>query len=169
MKEIYLGGGCFWGLEAYFSKVKGIIQTQVGYGNSISQDPKYKEVCSGNTGAVEALYVKYDENIIPLEKILFHFFKNIDPTTLNRQGNDIGTQYRTGIYYKTKDDLDIITNYIAQEEKKYDKKIVTEILKMENFYPAEEYHQNYLDKNPTGYCHNLGAILDLKKTDDYIG
>ncbi|MGL6114637.1 MAG: peptide-methionine (S)-S-oxide reductase MsrA [Cetobacterium sp.] len=167
MKEIYLGGGCFWGMEAYFKRVKGILDTKVGYGNSCVLNPSYRDVCSGETGAVEALYVKYDENVMPLERILYHFFQNINPTTLNRQGNDIGTQYRSGIYYVDEKDLPVINDYLLKESKKYSNKIVTEVKKMENFYPAEEYHQSYLEKNPEGYCHNLGAILDLKKTEDY--
>ncbi|MCJ8342049.1 MAG: peptide-methionine (S)-S-oxide reductase MsrA [Cetobacterium sp.] len=167
MKKIYLGGGCFWGLEEYFKHVKGVLKTEVGYGNSELKNPTYQEVCSGRTGAVEALYVEYDENIISLERILYHLFKNIDPTTLNKQGNDMGTQYRSGIYYEEKEDLEIIENFLREERKKYKDNIVTEVLPMENFYLAEGYHQDYLEKNPRGYCHNLGAILDLRKTSEY--
>lgn len=169
MKKIFLAGGCFWGLEAYFQRVKGIIDTEVGYANSTVKNPTYKEVCSGETNAVETLMICYDSDIISLEKILRHFFLNIDPTDLNRQGNDIGTQYRTGIYYENVEDKEIIENEIKVEEKKYFKPIVTEVSKLENFYPAEEIHQNYLLKNPAGYCHNLHAILQLKKSLDYNG
>ncbi|MEG0022821.1 MAG: peptide-methionine (S)-S-oxide reductase MsrA [Cetobacterium sp.] len=169
MKRIFLGGGCFWGLEAYFKRVKGIEKTSVGYLNSKVNSPTYQEVCSGETEAVEALMVEYDENIISLEKVLNHFFKNIDPTTLDKQGHDIGTQYRSGIYYLKGNELEIIRKVIENIQREYSKPIVTEVKEVKNFYPAEEYHQAYLEKNPGGYCHNLGAILDLKKTEEYNG
>lgn len=167
MKEIYLGGGCFWGMEAYFSNVKGVEETKVGYGNSNIENPTYENVCSGNTNAVEVVYIKYNEEKISLEKILFHFFQNIDSTTLNRQGNDIGTQYRSGIYYVDEKDKEIIEKYILEEERKKDIQIVTEVIKLKNFYLGEEYHQKYLMKNPKGYCHNYKAIESLKNTEDY--
>lgn len=153
MKEIYLGGGCFWGVEEYMSRIDGIVDTQVGYANGTKENPTYKEVCTGTTGHVETTYIKYDENVISLETLLNRFWKIIDPTLLNRQGGDIGNQYRTGIYYTDKDDLPIINKTLDEQKLKYDNPIVTEIMELKSFYEAEEYHQDYLKKNPGGYCH----------------
>lgn len=153
MKEIYLAGGCFWGVEEYMSRNNGVIDTQVGYANGTTSNPTYEEVCTGITGHVETTYVKYDENVISLEELLNKFWKIIDPTILNRQGPDIGNQYRTGIYYVDENDLDMINKTLEVQESKYTKPIVTEIKPLESFYEAEEYHQDYLKKNPGGYCH----------------
>lgn len=153
MKEIYLAGGCFWGMQAYFDLKKGVEETLVGYANGNTKNPTYEEVCTNTTGFTETLYIRYDENEITLNKILEYFWKVIDPTLLNRQGGDIGTQYRTGIYYTNEDDLDVINESLEKEALKHDKKIVTEVMPLKNFYSAEEYHQKYLQKNPNGYCH----------------
>lgn len=153
MKEIYLAGGCFWGLQAFFDLRKGVVETIVGYANGNTENPTYELVCTNKTGYAETVYIKYDEEEITLNKILEDFWKVIDPTLLNRQGGDIGTQYRTGIYYTDENDLNIIRNSIGYEQKKYNKPIVTEVEKLKNFYKAEEYHQKYLKKNPNGYCH----------------
>lgn len=167
MKKLYLGGGCFWGMEAYFKNINGIIKTEVGYGHSIVENPTYEQLCSGRTKAVEVLYIEYNEMDISLERILFHYMQNIDPTTLNKQGNDIGTQYRTGIYYIDEHDSSIIHAFLQEEAKKYSTAIVVEVMPMANYYKAEEYHQNYLGKNPLGYCHNVEAIAMLRKMPDY--
>lgn len=153
MKEIYLAGGCFWGLQAYFDLKKGIVETLVGYGNGNTENPTYEQVCTNTTGFAEVVYIKYDENVISLIEILEKFWKVIDPTSLNKQGGDIGTQYRTGIYYTDEKDLPIIKESLLKESKKYDKPVVTEVEKLKNFFRAEEYHQKYLEKNPNGYCH----------------
>ncbi|MDD4779626.1 MAG: peptide-methionine (S)-S-oxide reductase MsrA [Tissierellia bacterium] len=153
MKEIYLAGGCFWGLQAYFDLKKGIVETVVGYANGNTENPTYEQVCTNATGFAETVYIKYDENEISLVEILEKFWKVIDPTSLNKQGGDIGTQYRTGIYYTDEKDLSIIKESLLNESKKYNKPIVTEVEKLRNFYRAEEYHQKYLEKNPNGYCH----------------
>ncbi len=155
MKEIYLAGGCFWGMQAYFDLRKGIEETVVGYANGNTKNPTYEEVCTNTTGFAEVLHIKYNENEITLNKILEDFWRVIDPTLLNRQGGDTGTQYRTGIYYipGDEDDLDVINESLKKEALKYDKKIVTEVMPLKKFYPAEEYHQKYLQKNPNGYCH----------------
>lgn len=152
MKKIILAGGCFWGVEAYFSRVKGVVNTKAGYIDGISDNPSYQEVCNGS-GHAEAVYVEYDENIIDLNKILKHFFRIIDPTQRNRQGNDIGVQYRSAIYYFDDDERLFIESYIKELQKQYKKKIQTMVLRASKFYDAEEYHQKYLDKNPSGYCH----------------
>lgn len=153
MKEIYLAGGCFWGVEEYMSRIDGVVDTGVGYANGHTENPSYEQVCTGTTGHVETTYIKFDENIISLESLLNRFWKIIDPTLLNRQGPDIGNQYRTGIYYVEDEDVDIINKTLEEQKENYDRPIVTEIMKLESYYPAEEYHQRYLKKNPNGYCH----------------
>lgn len=158
MKEIYLAGGCFWGVEEYMSRIDGIQDTKVGYANGEVENPTYEQVCTGITNHVETTHIKYDENKIKLVDILNKFWNIIDPTLLNRQGGDIGNQYRTGIYYIDEEDRNIIETSKKEESKKYDKDIVTEIKKLESFYLAEEYHQRYLKKNPNGYCH-----IDMSK------
>ncbi|HAQ40377.1 MAG TPA: peptide-methionine (S)-S-oxide reductase [Clostridiales bacterium] len=153
MKEIYLAGGCFWGLQAYFDLRKGVKGTVVGYANGNTENPTYEQVCTHTTGFAETVHIKYDENEITLDKILSDFWKVIDPTLKNRQGMDIGTQYRTGIYYVDEEDLKVIKPSLENEAGKYKEPIVTEVMPLKNFYAAEEYHQKYLDKNPNGYCH----------------
>lgn len=153
MKEIYLAGGCFWGLQAYFDLKDGIKETIVGYANGNTDNPTYEQVCTNSTGYAETVYIKYNEEEISLNKILEIFWKVIDPTIINRQGGDIGTQYRTGIYYIDDKDVSMIKDSFKIEQLKYDKPIVTELEKLKNFFPAEEYHQKYLEKNPNGYCH----------------
>lgn len=158
MKEIYLAGGCFWGVDEYMSRVKGVVETSVGYANGHVENPSYEKVCTGTTGHTETTYVKYDEGVVSLYEILDKFWGIINPTLLNRQGADIGSQYRTGIYYTDKEDLSAINDTLEEQKKKYDRPIVTEIGPLESFYEAEEYHQDYLKKNPGGYCH-----IDLSK------
>lgn len=153
MKEIVLAGGCFWGVQEYMSRINGVVETKVGYGNGIKPNPSYEDVCTGTTGHAESCYIKYDENILSLTELLNKFWKVINPTILNRQGNDIGHQYRTGIFYIDKNDLSEILKSRDELQKKYDKPIVTEIKPLQCFYDAEEYHQKYLKKNPGGYCH----------------
>lgn len=153
MKTIVLGGGCFWGMEAYFKRLHGILKTEVGYANGQTLEPTYKEVCTNTTGHAEVLYLEYDPSLITLETILTHLWKVIDPTLLNRQGGDIGSQYRTGIYYLDEADVPVIHASRDNEQLKYEKPIVTEVEPLKYYYPAEEYHQDYLTKNPGGYCH----------------
>lgn len=153
MKEIYLAGGCFWGVQAYFDLKEGIINTVVGYANGHTQNPSYQEVCTGTTNHTETVFIQYDESIISLEKILSYFWRVINPVSLNRQGGDVGSQYRTGIYYTDEKDLSVIKASVEKEQKNYDQLIVTEVENLKCFYPAEDYHQKYLQKNPGGYCH----------------
>ncbi|WP_346912655.1 peptide-methionine (S)-S-oxide reductase MsrA [Clostridium sp.] len=153
MKRIVLAGGCFWGVEEFFSRIHGVINTEVGYADGRTTNPTYEDVCYGNTYFAEVCMVDFDESIIPLEEILNKFWSIIDPTTLNRQGNDIGSQYRTGVYYVDKSDEEIIIKAMEKLQKNYIKKIATEIKPLESYYKAEEYHQRYLKKNPNGYCH----------------
>jgi peptide methionine sulfoxide reductase msrA/msrB len=150
-KEIWLAGGCFWGVEEYFSRIEGVVDTSVGYANGETENPSYYDI--PYTGHAETVHVIYDAEKTSLEVILEHFFRIIDPTILNRQGPDVGTQYRTGIYYSDEKDKETIDQVIAEEQQKYNEPIVTEVKKLEHYYPAEEYHQDYLKKNPGGYCH----------------
>ena len=160
IKEIWVAGGCFWGVEAYMSRIPGVLDATSGYANGKTENPTYEDVCYLDTGFTEAVHVKYDPNKVSLKKLLELFFKIIDPTSLNKQGNDKGSQYRTGIYFKDINDRKIIQELITQEQKKYSSHIVTEVLPLTNFYIAEEYHQDYLEKNPSGYCHIDLSLLD---------
>jgi len=153
MGEIYLAGGCFWGLEEYLRAIRGVQSTEVGYANGKTQNPTYEEVCYKNTGHAETVKVVYNEKMITLGFLLNLFFDAIDPTTINRQGGDTGSQYRTGIYYSNSSDLDVITNSIEKLQIKYKKPIAIEVVRLLNFTLAEEFHQKYLQKNPSGYCH----------------
>jgi peptide-methionine (S)-S-oxide reductase/peptide methionine sulfoxide reductase msrA/msrB len=152
-KEIFLAGGCFWGTEKYLSGIKGIVKTDVGYANGNTENPSYEEVCRNNTGHAETVRVVYDPGAIRLSFILDLYYDVINPTSINRQGGDVGSQYRTGIYYVYEEDIEIIEDSIIELQKKYDKPIAIEVLPLKNYYLAEEYHQKYLDKNPNGYCH----------------
>ncbi len=153
IKEIYLAGGCFWGAEKYLSLIKGVVSTEVGYANGNTENPTYEEVCHTNTGHAETVKVLYKPDEVSLETILNLYYEAIDPLAKNRQGNDIGTQYRTGIYYVNDWDKEVIENSLKELQKHYDKPVLIEIMPLNNYYTAEEYHQKYLDKNPNGYCH----------------
>lgn len=153
MSEIYLAGGCFWGLEKYMAAIPGVQSTQVGYANGRTENPSYEEVCYQDTGHAETVKVEYDPGVLALEFLLDLYYEVIDPLAVNRQGPDIGSQYRTGIYYLEQNDRPLIEASLARLQKRYHEPIALEFKKLENFYPAEEYHQQYLDKNPGGYCH----------------
>lgn len=161
MKTIFLAGGCFWGVEKYFQLLPGVIDTEVGYVNSIEQNPTYRDVCSGRTLSTEACRITFNETILPFETLLHHFFCIIDPTLINRQGNDIGSQYRTGVYYLERTDEQFIRDFVVGVQKNHKEKIVTEVMLLKNFFLAEEYHQDYLTKNPEGYCHIKDEINQL--------
>lgn len=163
-KKIYFAGGCFWGTEHLFSLVKGVKKTVAGYANTRQAFPSYEEVCTGRTGAAEAVEVEYDEQEVGLTDLLSIYFRSIDPTTLNRQGNDRGTQYRTGIYFKDWNDLPVIDAFVSMIERRYEDPIVVQVMPLENFYPAELYHQQYLYKNPGGYCHVDPALFEEVKS-----
>lgn len=153
MKQIYLAGGCFWGVQKYFDLIDGITFTEVGYANGTTLNPTYEDVKSQSSGYAETLKIEFDENKLFLSQVLDAYFEIIDPTSLNRQGNDIGSSYRTGIYYVDRNDLRIIKETINIVQSKYDEDVVVEVCPLENYYKAEEYHQKYLNKNPSGYCH----------------
>lgn len=163
-KRIVIAGGCFWGVEAYYKRLKGVLKTTVGYANGNIENPSYEDLKANIATHSEACEIYYNPKVISLEQILEHMFRFIDPTSLNKQGNDVGIQYRTGIYYRDEEDRKIIENFIREKQKEYDKKIVVEVEKEQNYYLAEEYHQDYLDKNKGGYCHvDLNLIKDEEK------
>ena len=161
LNVIYLAGGCFWGVEAYISRLKGVNQTEVGYANGNDLAPTYEKVSRGKTGHAECVKLTYNPLIITLDEILENFFKIINPYTKNKQGNDIGTQYRTGIYWQDDLQKDIVLNFLKEKQKVSPKNIVVEAKQITCFFTAEEYHQKYLEKNPQGYCH-----VDLNLIDD---
>jgi len=162
LHSIYLAGGCFWGVEAYLDKIPGVIRTQVGYANGKTERPTYEQVKHGDTGHAETVYVQFDPKILPLEKLIKIFFEIIDPASVNKQGPDAGTQYRTGVYYTEPGDKDKIQKVFDELAPNYKAPIAVELKPIDNFYPAENYHQKYLQKNPGGYCH-----IDLSKADKY--
>ena len=162
VNTIYLAGGCFWGVQKFLDQFDGIIETEVGYANGATSYPSYEDVCHGS-GHAETVKVVYDTDLISLETLLEHYFRIIDPISVNRQGNDIGVQYRTGIYYVDEEDSEAIENYLAIVQSKYDRLLAVEVKGLEAYYPAEEYHQKYLDKNPGGYCHIPGEMLRMKQ------
>ena len=169
IREIYLAGGCFWGVEGYFKRIEGVKDTTCGYANGKTANPSYEDVCRHNTGHAETVRVLFDTDVISLEDLLIYYFRIIDPVSVNKQGNDVGTQYRTGIYYTDESLLPVIKAAVEREQRKYNEKIAVEVLPLENFYSAEEYHQNYLDKNPNGYCHiNLNLANEpIVRSENY--
>lgn len=164
MKKIVLAGGCFWGVEGYFDQLKGVLDTSTGYVDGNKKNPTYKEVCNGIATHAEAIEVTYDENLTSLETLLDHFFRIINPFSLNRQGHDIGRQYRTGIYYTDPEDATRIIDFMNQHFGLDIKKVRTEVKLCLDYELAEEYHQDYLKKNPNGYCHvDMGLAAPEEK------
>lgn len=165
MKEIFLAGGCFWGCEHFFKQIEGVTDTEVGFANGSPdiKNPSYKLVYTDTTGYAETVHVFYNERIVDLSFLLNLYFKAIDPTSINQQGEDKGTRYRTGIYYTDEKDLHIIRDVFNEEQKRVNDDIKVEILPLKNFYKAEKYHQDYLEKNPTGYCHLPQALFNFAR------
>ena len=151
MAEIYLAGGCFWGLEEYFSRISGVLQTSVGYANGQVETTNYQLI--KETDHAETVQVIYDEKAVSLREILLYYFRVIDPLSVNQQGNDRGRQYRTGIYYLDEEDLPTIYALVQEQERMLGRKIAVEVEKLRHYILAEDYHQDYLKKNPGGYCH----------------
>lgn len=169
-KDIYLAGGCFWGLEEYMDRIDGVIDVTSGYANGNTENPSYQEVVTGNTNHAETVHVIYDEEVISLEDVLAYYFRVINPVALNKQGNDVGTQYRTGIYYTDEDEAEKIQEFIDNKQVDYDQPILVEVEMLDGYYLAEDYHQDYLKKNPNGYCHiDLDdAYIPLEKTGNTL-
>ncbi len=162
MKTIYLAGGCFWGTEHFIKQFRGVVSTQVGYANGRTENPSYEDVRHHDTGHAETVKVEYDEAVLPTQKLLGYYFLTIDPLSVNRQGEDAGTQYRTGIYYEDETLLPDIEAVVRAEKQKAGAALAVEVRPLENFYDAEEYHQDYLVKNPGGYCHIPPALMHLE-------
>lgn len=162
MKTIYLAGGCFWGVQKYLSLIPGVIKTTSGYANGATENPSYKEVCS-DSGHAETVRVVYDEKTVSLTALLDLYAEIIDPVAVNRQGGDTGMQYRTGIYYEDEQDRSLLPGWLTLLQESLSEPVAIELMPLQNFYPAEEYHQNYLDKNPGGYCHIPAAKFDLAR------
>lgn len=158
-KEIYLAGGCFWGTEELLRQVRGVVNTEVGYANGKTENPSYEDVCYTDAGHAETVHIIYNPEMLELTMLLDMYFQSVDPTSVNKQGNDVGTQYRTGIYYTDESDVATIENEIANLAKQYTKPIAIEVKPLVNFYTAEDYHQLYLVKNPMGYCHIPRALF----------
>lgn len=159
MKTIYLAGGCFWGTEHYISQFEGVVETTVGYANGSVEDPAYEQVYTDQTGHVECVKVVYDDEVISLSTLCRLYFRSIDPLLLNRQGEDIGTRYRTGIYWTDPEDKTVVEEIFVEVQQKYNEPMVVEKGPLCCFYPGEEYHQKYLVKNPQGYCHLSPSLL----------
>lgn len=153
LEDLYLAGGCFWGLEAYMARIPGVYDVTSGYANGLTLKPSYQDVLYNNTKHAETVHVRFDPERTDVETLLKYYFRVVDPVSLNKQGNDRGTQYRSGIYFVNDEQKKIAEMSIVEEQKKYSKEIVVEILPLDNYYLAEEYHQDYLEKNPNGYCH----------------
>lgn len=163
LRDIYFAGGCFWGVEEYFSRIPGVYDVTSGYANGAKENPTYREVCSGTTGHAETVHVQYDPKIISLKSLAEQFFKIINPVSLNRQGNDVGSQYRTGMYYVREEDRPVLEAVMSGVREKFGKPLAVELTPLKNYYLAEEYHQDYLKKNPGGYCHiNFDTLKDVR-------
>lgn len=161
-QKIYLAGGCFWGTEKYLKSLEGVLDTTVGYANGSTEQTCYEEVCN-NSGHAETVEVIFDSDVLPLSELLKEFYRTIDPTCHYRQGMDVGIQYRTGVYYVEQSHKDIIAQSLKELQKHYQKPVVVENLPLQHFCKAEEYHQDYLTKNPNGYCHiNFEKIAKQK-------
>lgn len=162
MKTIYLAGGCFWGTQKFLDQFPGVLETETGYANGSTENPSYRDVCGGS-GHAETVRVVYDESVLSLDKLLDYYFMSIDPLSVNRQGEDIGVQYRTGIYYEDDSLLPDIQKAWDRKAAQAGQKLAVEVLPLDRFWPAEEYHQKYLDRNPGGYCHIPFKLLHLAK------
>lgn len=162
-REIYMAGGCFWGIEAYMKKFPGVVDTEVGYANGNTKNPTYEDVGIRQSGHAETAKIIYDKSNIDLLTLVEAYLQVVNPTSLNKQGNDMGVQYRTGIYYTSEADAMAIQKVLDKAQTNYSKPIQIEVKPLDNYYPAETYHQDYLDKNPSGYCH-----IDLVEADKFI-
>ena len=165
-KILYLAGGCFWGTEQYFRQFPGVISTRVGYANGKTENPTYEDVKKRGSGHAETVRVEYDDVILPTETLLGYYFDVIDPFSVNRQGEDEGIQYRTGIYWEDESLIPAIRSVCYEVERKAGRPIAVERVPLRQFFDAEEYHQKYLEKNPGGYCHIPQSMLNRVKKED---
>ena len=164
-KDLYLAAGCFWGAEHFFKQIQGVVFTEVGFANGRTDNPTYEQVYTDTTGHAETVHLRYNPLQVSLPFLLEMYFKAIDPTSLNQQGEDRGTRYRTGIYYTHPDDLPFIRLAMAQEAPRHGLPLQVEVLPLQCFFRAEDYHQDYLDNNPTGYCHLPVTLFDYARNN----
>ena len=163
-QEIYLAAGCFWGAQKFFKLVEGVEFTEVGFCNGRVENPSYEQVYTDRTGHAECVHVRYNPEVVSLEELVRLYFQIIDPLSLNRQGEDVGTRYRTGIYYKDERDREVLSREFRREKEALGvEEMPVELLPLSCFYPADEYHQDYLDKHPDGYCHLSPALFSLAR------
>jgi methionine-S-sulfoxide reductase len=162
-RDLYFAAGCFWGAQKFFSLVKGVTFTEVGFANGFTENPTYKEVYTDQTGYAETVHLQYDPSVITEERLTELFLRAIDPLSLNKQGEDEGTRYRTGVYFVAEDQVPGIRAALDRTAEALGQPLAVELLPLQNFYRAEEYHQDYLEKNPTGYCHLSPAIFRMAK------
>ena len=166
MKEIYLAGGCYWSVQKYCDSIRGVHETEVGFANGFVPAPSYEQVKHSQTGHAETVRVCYDETVLPLDCLLRLFFRMIDPTELDRQGNDVGHQYRTGVYWRDAEDEATVRAELAKLAEGCSAPVVVEAQMLRCFYPAEDEHQKYLDQHPQGYCHVPLAMITWVKGID---
>ncbi len=160
IRRIYLAGGCYWGVEKYVSNIPGVVRTEVGFANGHVTAPAYVQVKKGDTGHAETVLVDYEDETLPLDRLLRLFFRIIDPTSFEKQGEDVGNQYRTGIYWADEADEAAVRAELNRLQSRYAEPLAVEACPLDCFYPAEEYHQKYLDKTPGGYCHVPWDAID---------
>ena len=163
VKEIYFAGGCFWGTQHYFKQIRGVVSAEAGYANGHTPAPTYEQVYTDTTGHAETVRVEYDPAEISLKQLVELYFRTIDPLSLNRQGGDIGTRYRTGIYFTDPSDEAVICEVCGRVSAECGSPLAVETAPLSSFHRAEEYHQDYLDKNPAGYCHIPQALIEFAR------
>ena len=163
MKTIFLAAGCFWGAQHYLKQIRGVVETETGFANGNTEKPTYEEVYTDRTGYAEAVRVVFDPEVLPLRKLMNLYFDCIEPTSVNRQGDDEGTRYRTGIYYIDPEDYPTIHEAMHEVQHGYSSPLAVEVEPLRAFYPADEHHQDYLDKHPDGYCHLPEALFVMAR------
>lgn len=163
MKTLFLAAGCFWGAQHYLKQIRGVVETETGFANGNTENPTYKEVYTDTTGYAEAVRVVFDPEVLPLKKLVQLYFDCIEPTSVNQQGEDRGTRYRTGIYYIEPEDRLTIQDVFDDVQRGYSAPLAVEVLPISNFFPADESHQDYLDKHPDGYCHLPQALFEYAR------
>lgn len=163
MKTIFLAAGCFWGAQHYLKQIRGVVETKTGFANGNTENPTYKEVYTDQTGYAEAVRVVFDPEVLSLRKLINLYFDCIEPTSVNQQGEDRGTRYRTGIYYVEAEDYLTIKEVYDEVQRCYSAPLAVEVEPIHNFYPADESHQDYLTKHPDGYCHLPQALFDFAR------
>lgn len=163
MKTIFLAAGCFWGAQHYLKQIRGIVETETGFANGNTENPTYQEVYTDRTGYAEAVRVVFDPEVLPLRLLVQLYFDCIEPTSVNRQGEDCGTRYRTGIYYLEPEDRLTIQDVYDEVQRGYSAPLAVEVEPIRNFFAADESHQDYLDKHPDGYCHLPQALFEYAR------